>query len=75
MKLNFMHILAKLGFGEVYPVYWIKESKACHRIYILSKNACTRLLRTKGKYNLDKTPSKPRSTQKCNPMKGYPNYI
>ena len=35
MKLNFMHILAKLGFYGVYPIYWIKESKACHRIYIL----------------------------------------
>ena len=27
MKLNFMHILAKLGFDGVYPIYWIKESK------------------------------------------------
>ena len=34
MKLNFMHILADLGFDGVYPIYWIKESKACHSIYI-----------------------------------------
>ena len=53
MKLNFMHILAKIGFDGVYPIYMIKESKACHRIYILSKYACTRLSRTKGRYNLD----------------------
>ena len=34
MKLNFMHILAKLAFVGIYPIYWIKESKACHMIYI-----------------------------------------
>ena len=46
MKLNFMHILAKLGFDGVYPIYWIKESK--HAIgYIYSKYAWTRLSRTK----------------------------
>src|SRR5664279_3186309 len=27
MKLNFIHILADLGFDGVYPIYWIKESK------------------------------------------------
>ena len=37
--------------------------------YILNKNACTRLSRTKGRYNLDKTLSKPRSTQKCSTIK------
>ena len=52
MKLNFMYILAKLGFDGVYPIYWIKESKTCHRI-ILSKYACTRISRTEGRYNLD----------------------
>ena len=52
MKLNFMHILAKLGFDGVYPIYMIKDSKACHRIY-LSKYACTILSRTRGRYNLD----------------------
>ena len=34
------------------------------RIYILSKYACTRLSRTKGRYDLDTTPSKPRRTLK-----------
>jgi hypothetical protein len=64
MNLNFMHILADLGFDGVYPIYWIKESKACHRIYLLSKNACTRLSRAKGRYNLDKTQSQPRKHTK-----------
>ena len=39
MKLNFMHILADLGFGGVYPIYWIKESKHAI-IYTWSKYAC-----------------------------------
>jgi hypothetical protein len=39
MKLNFMHILADLGFIRVYPIYWIKERKAWH-IYVVSKYAC-----------------------------------
>ena len=37
MKLNFMHILAKLGFDGVYRIYWIKESKhAIGYIYIVN---------------------------------------
>jgi hypothetical protein len=31
MKLNFMHILIKLGFDGVYPIYWIKESNTFHK--------------------------------------------
>jgi hypothetical protein len=31
MNLNFMHILADLGFIGVYPIYWIKESKAHYK--------------------------------------------
>ena len=48
---------------------YIGSKKVKHAIgYILSKNACTRLSRTKGKYNLDKTPNKSRDN-------GCPNYI
>jgi len=39
MKLNFMHILADLGFGGVSPIYWNKEGR--HAIkYISSDYAC-----------------------------------
>jgi len=47
MKLNFMHILADLGFVGVYPIYWNKESKHAIR-YTYSKYACIKLSRTKG---------------------------
>ena len=40
---------------------YIGSKKVKHAMgYILSKYACTRLSRTKGRYNLDKTLSKPR---------------
>jgi hypothetical protein len=34
MNLNFMYILANLGFDGVSHVYWINESKETHRLYI-----------------------------------------
>ena len=58
MKLNFMHILAKLGFDGVYPIYWIKESKHVIK-YTYSKCTCIKLSRTKRRYIFDKTPNKP----------------
>jgi hypothetical protein len=64
MNLNFMHILADLGFHGVSPVYWINESKACHRFFKRQK-----------RYNLDKIKVKQESTQKCEATTGYPNYI
>jgi hypothetical protein len=67
MKLNFIHILAHLGFVGVYPIYWNNESKACHKC-TYSKYSCKRLSRTKRKYNLDETLIKSR-TNSC------PNYI
>ena len=39
MKLNFMHILADLGFGGVCPIYWDKKDK--HAIIKqISSRAC-----------------------------------
>ena len=74
MKLNFTHILANLGFDGVSPIYWIKESK--HAIkYTYSKYACTRLSRTKRRYNLNKTPRKSRRHTKVWHYKSYSNYI
>ena len=35
MKLNFMHILADLGFGGVYPYILDQGRQACHKVYIL----------------------------------------
>ena len=59
MKLNFMHILADLGFMEF--TLYIGSEKVKHAIrYTNSKCACTRLSRTKGRYNLDKTQSQPK---------------
>ena len=53
MKLNFMHILADLGFHGVTPIYWHKEIK--HAIkWICSRYACIWPLITKWVYNLDK---------------------
>ena len=64
MNLNFMHILADLGFMEF--TLYIGSKKVKHAIgYILSEYACTRLSRTKRRYNLNNTPSKPKGTQKA----------
>ena len=57
MKLNFMHILADLGFGGDYHIYWIKEIKHAI-IYTWNNYACSRPTRTNRRYNLDETPSK-----------------
>ena len=62
MKLNFMHILADLGFGGVYPIYWKQERQTCHIIYML-KNIHTKSFKNQKRYNLDKAPSKPRRGQ------------
>ena len=35
MKLNFMHILANLGFDGVSPIYWIKKSSMPYNIHIV----------------------------------------
>ena len=42
MKLNFMHILADLGFGGVSPIYWIKKDQHAKKyIYIyIREYAC-----------------------------------
>ena len=69
MKLNFMHILAKLGFDGVYPIYWVKESKAWHRIYKYEICMHNTSNHQKEDITWTKTPSKPRSTQKCNTNK------
>ena len=48
---------------------YIGSKKVTHAIrYTYIKYACTILSRTKGRYNLDKTPNKPRDN-------GCPNYI
>ena len=47
MKLNFMHILAKLGFDGVYPIYWIDEREHDIR-YTYSKQPCTNFQEPKG---------------------------
>ena len=74
MKLNFMHILAKLGFGGVYPIYWNKESKHAIR-YTYSKYACTRLPRTKRDTNWTKHQLNQEITHKCDKKKNCPNCI
>ena len=54
MKLNFMHILADLGFGGVYPIYWNKKDKhAIIYIYML-KDIHTKSFKNQKRYNLDK---------------------
>ena len=67
MKLNFMHILADLGFGGVYPIYWIKESKHAKTYTIVNMHAKT--FKSQTRHNLDKTPSKPRRHTKVWPYK------
>ena len=53
MKLNFMHIVADLGFCGVSPIYWHKERK--HAInWKCSRYACLWPLITTQGYNLDK---------------------
>ena len=47
-----MHILAKLEFDGVYPIYMIRESKACHGIYWVNMHAQD-FQKNKGRYNLD----------------------
>ena len=74
MNLNFTHILADLGFMEF--TLYIGSKKVKHAIgYILSEYACTRLSRTKRRYNLDETPRKPRAHTKSVTPKDCPNYI
>ena len=54
MKLNFMHILATLGFDRVFPMYWFIESK--HAIIFNSYELCMQgISRTKRRYNLEQT--------------------
>ena len=53
MNLNFMHILANLGFDGVYPIYMSKRVKHAIGYILVSMHACTRLSRTKAKYSLD----------------------
>jgi hypothetical protein len=36
MNLNFMHILADVGFDGVFPVYWVNGRKECS-VYIFLK--------------------------------------
>ena len=74
MKLNFMHILAKLGFDGVYTIYWIKESKACHKIYWVNMHTQD-FQEPKENIIWTKTLSKQRNTQECNTINVYPNYI
>ena len=53
MKLNFMHILADLGFGGVSPIDWIKKDEhAIKYIYKLVKSMQT--YKNQKRYNLDK---------------------
>ena len=59
VKLNFMHILADLGFGGVYPIYWIKESKHATTYTLVNMHAET--FKNQMRHNLDKTSRKPRS--------------
>ena len=40
MKLNFMHILAYLGFGGVYPIYWNEKDKNMPYNIYNSEYAC-----------------------------------
>jgi hypothetical protein len=64
MKLNSMHILADLRLAGASPIYLIKE-KAKHAMkYPFSKYAHIRFSRAKKRYNLDKTPRRPRSHTK-----------
>ena len=63
MKLNFMHILANLGFGGVYPIYWIKESK--HAITQRLVNMHAKTFKNQTRYKLDKTPRKTRRHTKA----------
>ena len=63
MKLNFMHILADLGFGGISPIHWIKKDKhAIKKYVIVSMHAKT--FENQMRYTLDKTPSKPRGHTK-----------
>jgi hypothetical protein len=58
-----------------FPLY-IGSTKAKHAIaYIFSKNACTILSRAKRDTIWTKFQVKQESTQKCEAIKGYPNYI
>ena len=59
MKLNFMHILADLGFGGVCPIYWIKKDKHAITIYKLV-HVHAKTFENQTRYNLDKIPSIPR---------------
>jgi len=54
MKMNFMYILATLGFGGVFPIYWIIERKHAI-IFTYRKYACKGLSRTKRRCNLEET--------------------
>ena len=58
MKLNFMHILADLGFVGVYPIYWIKESKHAKTYTLVNMNA--KNFQEPNQTQFGQTPSKPR---------------
>ena len=62
MKLNFMHILADLGFGGVYPIYWIKENKHAKTYILVNMHAKT--FKSQTRHKLDKPPSNPRNHTK-----------
>ena len=59
MKLNFMHILANFRIWWSIPYILDQEGLACHKINILV-NMHTWTYKNQMRYNLDKTPNKPR---------------
>ena len=67
MKLNFMHILADLGFDGVYPICWIKESKHAKTYTLINMQAKT--FKSQTRHNLDKHQVNQEGTQKCNNKK------
>ena len=51
VKLNFMHILADLGFGGVFPIYWNKKDK--HATKYILENIHANTFKNQTRYNLD----------------------
>ena len=74
MKLNFMHILADLGFGGVYPIYWIKEGKHAI-IYTWSKYACQDLQEPNEDTIWTQYQEYQEGTPKCDMQENCPNYV
>ena len=80
MKLNFMHILADLGFGGVSPIYWNQKDQHAIQYIYTRKYACIDLQEPneiqfgrKHKANQEESTPKCDTKKRLSKLYQYPN--